>query len=241
LDGSFVTTEPIENDGQIVVYPQSPHNPIYDVNVYKEFAGYGNLYVPTDARFDYIRRKIWVADTGNSKVVKIGINDYTIETTFEDIILPHSVVPETNLGGVFIKGFSGVNTGIVYYYKANGELDDFFTFPCALGRSSTSVELSNAFVKDLPVPTTMVYDHVRWRLWWTAGSFVYMMDVRNRQVVQNDLQPVYVDTRGLDIDLGSGNAFVAAFRNHGYWGLIQIFRDNNDISCHSYIDFGGLD
>jgi hypothetical protein len=235
-DGTFVTTEPIENDGQIVIYPQSPNNPLYDVNIYKNLTGYGDLYVPCDARFDYIRRKLWVADLGNSKIVQIETNDYTVKTIIEDIILPHSVIPELNLGGVFIKGFSGINTGIIYYYQANGELDDYLTFPCALGRSSTDVEVSTDFIENLPIPTTMVYDHVRCRLWWTSASYVYMMDVRNRQIVQQDLSPSYVDTRGLDVDLSSGNVFVTAKKSHGYWYLLQIFRDNNYTFCDSYID-----
>ena len=240
-DGSFVTTEPVESEGQIVVYPQSPNNPLYEIQTYKEFGGYGSILLPTDARFDSIRRKIWIADTGNSKIVKVNINDYSVESSIEDIILPHSVIPELNLGGVFVKGFSGINTGIINYYNANGELEDYFTFPCVLGKSSTEIEISNSYVRGLPIPSTMVYDHVRWRLWWTSGSFVYMMDIRNRQVVQQDLSSLYIATRGLDIDLASGNAFVIAKKAYGFWFLVQIFRDNNQIFCDSYVELGGLE
>jgi hypothetical protein len=237
-DGSFVTTEPIENDGQIVVYPQSPNNPLYNVNVYKEFAGYGTLSLPMDARFDGIRRKMWVADAGNSRALKISINDYSMEVSIEDIILPHSVVPESNLGGVFIKAFSGINTGIVYYYSSNGELNDYFTYPCASGLTNTNPQITKEFVEALPIPSTMVYDHVRWRLWWTAGSYVYMIDIRNRQVIQHDLSPDYTNTRGLDIDFESGNAFVVAQRANSLWFMTQIFRDNNTVIDEAYLDFG---
>jgi len=237
-DGSFVTTEPIENDGQIVVYPQSPNNPLYNVNVYKEFAGYGTLSLPMDARFDGIRRKMWVADAGNSRALKMSINDYSMEVSIEDIILPHSVVPESNLGGVFIKAFSGINTGIVYYYSSNGELNDYFTYPCASGLTNTNPQITKEFVEALPIPSTMVYDHVRWRLWWTAGSYVYMIDIRNRQVIQHDLSPDYTNTRGLDIDFESGNAFVVAQRENSLWFMTQIFRDNNTVIDEAYLDYG---
>ena len=240
LDGSFVTTEPLENEGRIVVYPQSPNNPLYNVKVYKEFAGYNSLYIPMDARFDGIRRKMWIADAGNSRVLKLGINDYSVETQLGDLILPHSVVPEYNLGGVFIKGFSGVNTGIIHYYSANGELVDYFTYPCNLGYTSTEVQLTEEFVQTLPIPSTMAYDHVRWRLWWTAGTYIYMIDVRNRQVIQHNLSPQYIDTRGIDVDLRSGNSLVVVKRKNGYWFMAQIFRDNNVVLDEAYLDFGSL-
>ena len=237
-DGSFVVTEPLEDNGKIIIYPQSPNNSVYETKIYTSFDGYGNLYMPLDARFDFVRRKLWIADAGNQSIVKIDINNYSTDLSIDGIILPHSIVPEINLGGVFVKGFSGVNTGIINYYGKNGKLNDYFTFPCDLGLLSTDIEMSVNFVKTLPIPSTMIYDHVRWRLWWTAGQFVYMADLSSKTIVENDLGTEYIDTRGIDIDLSSGNAFVVAKRDYGAWYLVQVFRDNNETFCGAYLPFG---
>lgn len=234
-DGTFVTTEPINQNGQIVVYPQSPNNPRYEIKTYKTFGGYGSIDFPLDARFDSIRRKVWIADAGNTRAIKVSTNNYKVEQVISNIILPHSVVPEVNLGGVFIKGFSGVSTGVIYYHGANGELVDYFTYPCALGKTTTEIEYTNTYVKSLPIPSTMAYDPARWRLWWTSGTFVYMIDIRNQQAIQQNLAPIYTNTRGLDIDFDTGNAFVVVNKPNGNWFLVQLFRDNNFIFCSAYI------
>ncbi|MFA7219282.1 MAG: hypothetical protein WC119_02100 [Synergistaceae bacterium] len=234
-DGYFVTTEPLENGGQIVVYPQSPNNPLYSIMVYRELGGYGTMSMPMDARFNYIKRTLWIADMGNSKALKINIGNYQFISSINEIVLPHSIIPEINLGGVFIKAFSGIHTGIVYYYASNGDLVDYCTFSCELGASSTDVQLTQSFVNLLPLANTMAYDHVRWRLWWTAESNIYMMDVRNRQVIVNKLSSIYNNTRGLDIDLSSGNAFVVVRDNKNYWRIAQVFRDNNYIIGDAYV------
>jgi len=238
IDGSFVVTEPLENNGQIIVYPQSPNNSLYNTTTYTSFDGYGNLYMPLDARFDFTRSKLWIADAGNQSILKLETKKYSTDFFIDGIILPHSVVPEINLGGVFVKGFSGINTGIINYYGKNGEINDYFTFPCDLGLDSTDIEMSVSFVRTMPSPSTMVYDHSRWRLWWTAGQFVYMADLSSKTVVENDLGTEYIDTRGIDIDLSSGNAFVVAKRDYGAWYLVQVFKDNNKTFCGSYLPFG---
>jgi len=235
INGSFVATEPLSEGGKIVIYPQSPNNPKYNINAYSQLTGYGKLSVPTDARFNYINGTIWVSDTGNSKVIRINISDYSVSKIIKDIVLPHSVIPDINSGGVFIKAFSDINTGILYYYDKNGYLIESLDYPCDLGRLSTAVEESESFVNDLPLSSSMSYDHVRSRLWFVSGTYVYMLDVKNKQVVENDLSTNYIDTRSVDVEFSSGNAFVVAKDSSNKWNVVQIFRDNNLVFCNSYI------
>ena len=234
-NGSFIITEPIENKGQVVVYPQSPNNTLYYIKTYKTFKGYGDLNLPLDARFDWTRRKLFISDAGNSRILKVDVNTFVVERETKEIILPHSIVPELNLGGVFVKAFSGINTGVIYYYASDGTIVDYFTFPCSLGHQTTDIQYTSGYVSSLPIPSTMVYDFARWRLWWTSGTYVYTIDIRNRQVTQNNLSPDYISTRGLDIHLESGNVFVVAEKSTQKWYLVQIFRDNNYTSCGAYI------
>jgi hypothetical protein len=239
IDGSFVTTEPLNESGRILIYPQSPNNPKYSVKTYNQLTGYGTLSLPTDARFNYINGTIWVADTGNSNVIRINMVDYSVSKAIKDIILPHSVIPDVNRGGVFIKAFSDINTGILYYYNRGGNLVDTFTYPCELGRLSVTVEESVDFINALPLSSSMVYDHVRSRLWWVSGSYVYLLDVKNKQVVENDLSIDYIETRSVDVDFSSGNAFVVAKDSSNDWNVVQIFRDNNLVFCNAYIEIYG--
>ena len=166
-------------------------------------------------------------------MLKLNIYDYGVENEITDIILPHSIISEINTGGVFVKSFSDVNNGVVRYYGENGDLIDSFTYPCALGSLSTEIEYTSEFVRSLPMPSTMAYDHIRWRLWWTSDNVIYMMDVRNRQVVQQELGSNYNDTRGLNIELETGNAFVVVRKNDNSWRMLQIFRDNNYKICET--------
>ncbi len=236
IDGSFITTEPLTEGGKIFIYPQSPNNPKYNINSYSQLTGYGILSMPTDARFNYINGTIWVADTGNSKVIRINVSDYSVSKIIKDIVLPHSVIPDVNSGGVFIKAFSDINTGVLYHYDKNGSLIELLEYPCDLGRLSTDIEASESFINDLPSSNSMAYDHVRSRLWWVSGSYVYMLDVKNKQVVENDLSIDYSITRSVEVELSSGNAFVVVKDPSSDWNIVQIFRDNNYVFCNAYID-----
>jgi len=235
IDGSFITTEPLNGSGQIVIYPQSPNNPNYSIASYSQLTGYGTIGVPTDARFNYINGTIWVADTGNSKVIRINVSDYSVSKIIKDIILPHAVIPDINSGGVFVKAFSDINTGALYCYDKNGSLIESLEYPCDLGRLSTDVEESDDFINSLPLSNSMAYDHVRSRLWWVSGSYVYMLDVKNKQVVENDLSTDYMDIRSVEVEFDSGNAFIVAKDLSSDWNIVQIFRDNNYVFCNGYI------
>ena len=235
-EGYFVVTEPLNNGGQITVLPQSPNNPSYEIKSYKEFNTYGSLLFPLDARYDFARRKLWIADAGNQKVVKLDSEKYTYDLSIVGLTLPHSVVPEINLGGVFIKTFTGINTGTVYYYDQVGKLQEYFAYPDSFGHTSTDIVLTVPFVKSLPLPSSMVYDHVRWRIWWVAGSYVYMADVRNKQVSSFSLAPSYSGTRSVEIEYNTGYAYVVARRIDGNWVAVQIFRDNNKILDWAYVE-----
>ena len=234
-DGTFVTTEPLENGGQIVIYPQSPNNPLYEIVTYQDFGPYGTISFPLDARFDDIRRRMWIADAGNETLIKVNIDNFSLENFITDVVIPHAVIPEVNLGGVFVKAFTDIDTGVVNYYSANATLVDSFSFPCALGHATTDIELTQAYVDSLPLTSTMAYDHVRWRIWWTSAAYIYMADIRNGQVVQHNLAPSYTDTNGLGIEFETGNAYVAAQNDSGDWRYLQIFRDNNDVIGEAYL------
>ena len=241
LTGDFVTSKPFSNDGCIIIYPQSPNNPtsslIGAVKTLTNFRGYGFLKSPIDSQFDYTRNKLWISDAGNERVLKIDCNSYAVDFSIANIILPHSVVPNINNGGVFIKAFTTLTNGVIYYYSTNGILQFYFNYLDTFSGSSLIPSLSSdGMSMNTPLPSTMCFDHRRNRLWWTANEYSYMFDLSNNQIISYNLNDnLYTETRGIDIDLDSGNAFITVYGDRNRWFTIQMFRDNNAILSRSYL------
>lgn len=233
LNGSFVTTEPLSENGLIKIYPQSPNNDNYNISTYKSFTNYINLKYPLDAKINYISGNIWVADAGNNNVISISNESFSVNQVIKNIKLPHSVVPEINSNGIFIKAFKDLNNGVIYYYNRSAQLLEEITYPFCSNINTLEMQGQRNFINSLPLPSSMTYDHVRWRLWWVANNVVYMMDIKNQQIVENKLD--YQEGKSVDIELSTGNAFVI-MRNHQKEDyIVKIFRDNNYIFCDSYI------
>lgn len=237
ITGDFVVTIPYEN--KIIIYPQSPNNPTSSllgaIKTISSFSGYGYLNYPMDARFDYSRGKMWIADSGNSRVLKIDSFSLLADFSIGNISLPHSIIPNVNNGGVFIKGFTNSTTGVIYYYSVSGVLQFLFTYPNAITGNFTASEAS------LPLPSTMAFDHTRSRLWWISEEIVYMADISNNQVTEFDLSLYnYLSTIGLDVDVMSGNAFICCLSDSGRSYIVQIFRDNNVLISSAFLPKQGV-
>lgn len=237
-DGSFITTEPFNN--RLIWYPQSPNNVNNTLlgkwKTFDFFSGYGYLSFPLDARFDYVRRILWIADSGNQRILQINIDSGTVTNTINNGYLSHSVILDINNGDVFIKSIKDKMTGIIEQYSVSCKLLNSFEFACNYGIAFEDIQKTNAFISSIPLPSSMVFDNSRRRLWWTGDNYVYMADTLNKNIVANNLN-AYVMTRGIDIDCLSGNAFVIAARklNNSQWHVVQISKDNNSVISHSYL------
>ena len=255
VSGRYLLVQPFEADGsyggRVLIYPQSPQLEINEIVELKEFDRFGSLYYPLDARFDYVRRKIWIADTGNHRVLKVDLDSEVAQLEVADTIYyPHAQAVDVNIGGVFVKGYTSSNreTGIVYYLKSNGSILYSFTYGVNISSGSSSSSSSSSetlssssssgeeIMPALPVASSIAYDHVRSRVWWVANEKIYMADTRNKQVQNYDLTADgFVDTRSIDVELKTGNAFVIAIDVNSDTYLIQMFRDNNVFLGSSYI------
>lgn len=232
ITGDFIVTNPVNN--QITIYPQSPNYPQYsllgEIKTIKSFSGYGFLNYPLDARFDSARGKIWIADSGNSRALKIDSSNFLVNFSISGLSMIHSIIPNLNNGGVFVKGFTNSTTGVVYHYSTSGALQFLFTYPDILSGNFIVNEAT------FPLSSTMAYDHTRNRLWWTAKEYVYMADVLNNQIIELDLSDYGYDlTNGIDIHVESGNAFVTCRNVNLRWYTAQIFRDNNIYISSAYL------
>jgi hypothetical protein len=249
--GKYVVSSPKNEsgdiDGEVTIYPQSPQLGIDVPIVLKDFEQVSSLYGPYDSRFDYIRRKLWIADTGNNRVLKINIDTRMVETIITDIIYPHALAVNINKGGVFVKAYSSFDTtGVVYSFSPSGtQLAKFeyllgATFSSSSSSSSETISSSTSIdvIPTLPFASSIVYDHVRSRVWWVAETKIYMCDTRNMQVNVYDISASNIENlRSIDVELSSGNVLVVGnfITSTVDWTIAQISRDNNKFLGNAYI------
>ena len=241
LTGDFAVAIPSFNSGKVVLYPPNPNTPsislMGSIKTLSSFSGYGSLLMPLDAKFDNMRGKLWIADAGNRRVLRINVSSLLADFSLGNIDIPHAVVPNLNNGGIFIKAFASFNRGTVYYYSQTGVLQSSFDYVDSFNWPIFTPTMSN--LDRIPLSSTMCFDHRRSRLWWSALTKIFMVDLQNQQINYIDLSSYgYDSTRGLDVDLDSGNVIATAAKTVGSnkkWFALQIFRDNNEILSTTFL------
>ena len=259
MDGSYAVVEPYGLDdsyyGRVMLYPQSPQSSIYAPIELKTFDRVGSLYYPQDAKFDYVRGFIWIADTGNNRVLKVDLNTKKVRITIKSVVYPYALAVDLNTGNVFIKGYSDntLNHGSISQYGKDGTLIDIFIFNTTiLGSSSSSssdssesgsLSLSSSSSSSLivfpqfPSSKSIVFDNSRSRLWWTDENVhVYMADVRGKYVNSYNLSNNgFFELKNLDVELATGNVFIVAKGNHLTWMIVQVNRDCNKFLSRAWV------
>jgi hypothetical protein len=254
--GEYLVSRPFNLDGteggEVVVFPQSSFMDIYQPVSIKNFSQISSLYYPLDARFDYTNNKIWIADTGNERILKIKKNNLTnVDAIARNIVFPHSLVVNLNNGGAFVKAYTDISMtkGIVYSLESNCDIAATFIFDLISINSSSSsssspevVSMSTSSSSEeyifpaLPYYNSMAYDHVRSRVWWGAGHRIYMADEKNMQVQTYDINNNgFSGSFSINVELATGNAFVVVEDSYGERFLVQMFRDNNGLIATAYL------
>lgn len=247
INGKCLVVE--RDNNRLIIYPQSPQSQIESPTILITFGAAGTLQEPLDAKWDYIRQKIWIADTGNHRILKTSSIE-PIETNNVDIIIgnklyyPHAIAVNINTGGCFVKGYDNLNqsTGSVIRFSSSGEELVKFTYDIlSQGNLSSSESEANSSssseeMPNTPLPQSIMYDHVRNRVWWVNQTNIYMADMRNEQVKIFSISNWYTDTSAISVELSTGNAFVIVQNLHNESFVIQIFRDNNEILAKSWIE-----
>jgi len=254
VDGTFCVVEPYDIDGgyngRVVIYPQSPVQQVVFPVILDTMNRVGSLLYPLDAKFDYLRRKIWIADTGNNRVLKVNLNTNQIDLSIDEgIVFPHALAVDFNTGNIFIKGYDvyDANRGAIYYFRSDGVLLSIFLFNrYDLGESSSSGDessVSDSMSSDssisfpsFPSSYSIVYDHVRSRAWWVDGIRIYMLDMRNKQIQDYDIRGGnYYEALSVRVEFSTGNAFVVVKNIHNNRFILQMSRDNNILLGSAYI------
>jgi len=265
ISGNIIVTNPFDDDGtiggRIAIYPASNqlqvNQPVYIDGFTQTREFYARtLHYPLDARCDYLRGKIWVADTGNNRLIKFDQRTLEMNAVVENqIIYPFALAVDLNTGGVCARGFYGsTNTKIVMHFNTDGSVMSSFIYENTLAESSsstssssesslssglseTSTSYSGEVFPAFPSSKSIVFDSIRNRIWWTNNNKVYMVDESNHQINTYNIDPDWFLTANeVDIDLSTGNAFVIAKNLDGSLYLLQIFKDNNRLLSISYLN-----
>ena len=59
INGNSIVTKPLEKPNNLTQYPQNPSNNNYKINTITTIAGTSSINFPLDAKYDYIRNRIW--------------------------------------------------------------------------------------------------------------------------------------------------------------------------------------
>ena len=257
-----------EKSGRIVIYPPSDglqiNSPIYITEFAQTREFYSrSLYLPHDAKSDCFMGTIWVADTGNNRLIKFDKRTLQMLSVVENtIIYPYSIAVNLNTGGVFAMGFyNSVNNKVVMHFDSSGTLISSFlyydfsfdnssssstssldsesssTISSETSRTSYTSSSSSEGMSYFSSSKSICFDHVRNRAWWISKNIIYMIDVSNSQINSYNLEvDGFIDTYSIDVDRGCGNSLVVAKGKDGYKYLLQIFRDNNRLLGISYVN-----
>jgi hypothetical protein len=257
INGSYAVVEPLNTDGtyggRIVIYPQSLKLEL-PIEI-KTLDDVGSLYYPQDAKFDYYENKLWIADTGNDRILKVDLKTNQVDFAISSVIYPHALAVNYSEGGIFVKGYTdyNMNSGSVSYFRRDSTkvVDFIFNDNDTVSSSSSSSESSLSFsgisssssssssgvvFPEFPSVKSICYDTGRSRIWWVSGVKVYMADIRNKQVKTYDVGPdLYYGVYSVTIELATGNAFVVASNIHDERFILQFNRDNNQLLGSAYV------
>ena len=229
VNGYFFACFPLDEENGLILYPPNPNNSSYEEINLNSIQGYGNLDFPLDATWNVFDKKYCIADSGNNAVIIVDEQTGSIDKKIENFTLPHSILFNGNDKTMFIKSFTDENTQRVTQVNNLGDIIFEFDFPGFI--DSTEISKTIEFMYSVPKYFTMDFDLTRNRLWFESGSVLYMLDLDNNQIVENDLLSGHLENIScVSIERGSGNAFVVIDDHVNYY-VKQIFKDNN-------VDFG---
>lgn len=228
-DGSYLICYPLLNDGSLIRYSNTESS-----TTIKNISGYNEINFPLDSEWNIFSNKIWIADAGNNNMVLLDSSDYSFIRSINGFFLPHSIILNKNNKNIYVKSYSNSYTQKISEINNKGETVFEFEFPCIY--KNLNIEYTTQYLEKIPKYFTMDYDFNRNRLWFVSGSILYMVDFNNKNIVENDLKDVRLDSIScVNIDKNSGNAFVIIDDGVNYY-IQQIFKDNNLLLGTAYLE-----
>jgi len=216
-----------------------------------------DLFYALDMKLDPSRRRLWIADAGNNRLIRANIDSLTLEREYVDdrMRCPFAMAVDESSGLVFVRALDAHSEGTsssssgsssrermetLIVFGDDGVHDviavpgDYAWLTDIHLVSPTVPYLKQMWRTDKPLPFPAWYsiqtDHFRRRVWWLSfptERFLHMMDIPTMTVFPHNLASAMDDVSGLDVDLSSGKAYVCGKKG---LGSVMIETDRSNFS-----------
>ena len=211
-----------------------------EFNVFFNTAAEG-FFFAMDMKLDWARRRLWVADTGNNRVVGVNVDNQRIERVFDvdGMVCPSTLTFDENSGDVFARAYDrNMNLERIYHFNYDAGLVGSYDIPADfswsvemgvdwLSPTQTSLAQIVSLGLSIPFPLTgsMDFDHLRSNLWWVSNSYensLYLLNTETMTGTSADLSIKLRRTQCVSSDLESGDAFVGGSAILTSGGLLRV-------------------
>ena len=168
-------------------------------------------------------------------MIELDYSSRSVDSEITNILYPSALTVNQSNGDIFVRGFSSASNGVIYWMNKSGSIIDMLTYPDTFSSSAYSLQrnINSSYV--LPYPSTMDFDHVRGRLWWTANDMVYMADVNSLQISNFDLSNYGLqEISPIEVEYSTGNVLIGCYPSGSkitgdkrFSTIVYMFKDNN--------------
>ena len=171
------------------------------------------LTTPNDSGFDFVRRQIWVVDTGGKRLLQIT-TDGTVVGAYSPatFTVPTALAIDIGSGDVFVRCSNPMDSSESIQQVRNSQLV-----------RSWSV----GSMAQTPLSGSIAFDSSRQQLWWAANTQITMVNL-----AANSGRTLTLGSPALlvALDLGSGEAYVVGNSGGGNISVNQIDSTNRNLT-----------
>jgi len=207
-----------------------------------------------DIKLDSERRRIWVADSGNSRVLVADLDSGQLEYIYQpdQPFFPVNIAIDKNSGGAYVRTYDRdnsmdqivfLNNGVVQSSMGSAE-DLSWTIQDGVDwLNPTSENIAMIISKKQRIPfhasNSMCYDHFRDNLWWLlapASDTLLIYNSKNQMARSVSLLSELQSVVTVGADLETGDAFVAGYTGNSYGAILRVYK--NDFSINRLYRLG---
>ena len=202
------------------------------------------IFLAMDMKIDAARRRLWIADTGNNRVLRVDLDSQQIRRIYspDGMTCPSTLTFDVTTGNAFVRAYDRPNGNEKIYILDDigvaGTLTVGADFAWSttpwfdwLEPSFTMLELVILTGSAIPFPhsASMSFDHFRNNLWWLSGkgnSDIYLYNTDNQSGTSCDMGSWFHNLSACDARLDDGSLFVAGWKHSASGFVVAV-----DKSC----------
>jgi hypothetical protein len=206
-------------------------------------AGAETIHFAMDIKVDSSRRRLWIADSGNSRVLAMNLDTNRLEYLYDedDLSFPVGIAVDPNTGGVYVRSYDRDNQLDKVVFLKDGEVysvmqtTEDFSWSVQSGvdwLNPTDENIGKIISQKLAIPFqssgSMSYDHLRDNLWWLAHQTVgtlFLFNARNNMARSLALLSSLKELFAVDADIKTGEAIVVGGTGNSYGAVLGVDKD----------------